>query len=358
MTELAFTEDGEHFQVPATVARWRVRRFANPGARGGAQLVYGHDGTPLFLDVDSDPEEFREAVGGVPGRYRLDGVDQQARVVDKVPAAYLMISGPAMAGASGGYGPPPMTSSLEFAVVEMAKANCEAIRAITDKLGGVVDAVGGVLRAADAAGLPRRLPLGPLLLDNAESDDDDDEENDEGAARPSSQTKVSTMLGQVMQMVTMFASMRGADSPKLGAVMGQVIETAKVVEATGTTASASAAPPVADDNDDDSNDDDQGAAVRPNGANGANGAKPRASSSGKDRSSPTSSATTVDPMAHFHLILTELTPDEQGQVQHMVTTLSVRDLMQWYEQLANMPVADAAAMIRGELARVGKEHKS
>jgi hypothetical protein len=153
----------------------------------------------------------------------------------------------------------------------------------------------------------------------------------------------------------MFASMRGADSPKLGAVMGQVIETAKVVEATGTTASASAAPPVADENNDDSNDDDQGAAVRPSGANGA---KPRASSSGKDRSSPTNSATTVDPMAHFHLILTELTPDEQAQVQHMVTTLSVRDLMQWYEQLANMPVADAAAMIRGELARVAREHKS
>jgi hypothetical protein len=31
--------------------------------------------------------------------------------------------------------------------------------------------------------------------------------------------------------------------------------------------------------------------------------------------------------------------------------------MLWYEQLANMSVADAAAMIRAELARVAKEHK-
>lgn len=375
MSELAFDEDGQHFQVPATVARWKVRRFNQPGARGGAQLVYGHEGTPLFLEVDADAGEFREAVGGVPGRYRLDGVDNQARVVDKVPPAYLMISGPAaMAAASGGYGPPPMSSSLEYAVVEMARANCEAIRAVTEKLSGMVEAVGGVLRAADGAGLPRRAPLGPLLLDKVENDDDDDDDENEGsgAARPGSQTNVATVLGQVMQMVTMFASMRGGDPTKVGTVMGQVIETAKVVEAASTTASAPAAPPVRDGSDDDSDDDDnddRGAAVSngATGANGASGAKPRASSSGKnwapmsspgkDRAPPTSSPSDIDPMAHFHRILAELTPDEQAQVQHVVATLSVRDLMQWYEQLASMSVADAAAMIRAELARITKEHK-
>jgi hypothetical protein len=353
MSELAFDEDGEHFQVPATVARWKVRRFNHPGARGGAQLVYGHDGTPLFLDVDADAGEFREAVGGVPGRYRLDGVDNQARIVDKVPPAYLMISGPALAAASGGYAPPPMSSSLEYAVVEMARANSEAIRAVTDKLGGVVDAVGGVLRAADAAGLPRRAPRGPLLLDKVENDDeDDDDDAGSGAAQPGAQTSVATVLGQVMQMVTMFASMRGSDPAKVGTVMGQVIETAKVVEAASTTASTPAALPVRDDqNDDSDDDDDQDVAVT------TNGAKPRASSLGKDRAQPTSSAGNVDPMAHFHRILAELTPDEQAQVQHIVTTLSVRDLMQWYEQLASMSVADAAAMIRAELARVTREHK-
>jgi hypothetical protein len=245
-----------------------------------------------------------------------------------------------------------------------------------------------VVRAVDGAGLPRRAPLGPLLLDKVEDDDDDDDDENEGsgAAQPGSQTNVATVLGQVMQMVTMFASMRGVDPTKVGTVMGQVIETAKVVEAASTTASAPAAPSVRDDSDDDS-DDDQGVAARTtgkgangshgvNGANGANGAngvngvngvKRRASSSGQnwvptsspgqDRAQQTSSPGDVDPMAHFHRILAELTPDEQAQVQHVVTTLSVRDLMQWYEQLASMSVVDAVAMIRAELARVAKEHK-
>jgi hypothetical protein len=50
-----------------------------------------------------------------------------------------------------------------------------------------------------------------------------------------------------------------------------------------------------------------------------------------------------------------LTPEEQAQVQYVMTTLSVRDLMQWYEQLAGMPVADAVARIRPELARLPTE---
>ena len=51
MSELAFDEDGQHFQVPATVTRWRIRRFNHPGKPGGAQVVYGDDSLPLFLEI-------------------------------------------------------------------------------------------------------------------------------------------------------------------------------------------------------------------------------------------------------------------------------------------------------------------
>ena len=64
MSELAFDEDGQHFEVPATVGRWRVRRFNNPGRPGGAQVVYGDDGLPLFLDVETSAEEFRRKIPG------------------------------------------------------------------------------------------------------------------------------------------------------------------------------------------------------------------------------------------------------------------------------------------------------
>jgi hypothetical protein len=249
MSELAFDEDGQHFQVPATVTRWRVRRFNNPGKPGGAQVVYGDDSLPLFLDVDTTAEEFREAVGGAPGRYRLDGTDAHGRIVDGVPPAYLMIHGPTMASSGAGYGGvgyggPPASSATEYALVEMARVNGEAFKSVADKFGNICDALSNVVRAVDGAGLPRRAPLGPLLVDQVGQDDEDNDEDERNAApQPAPQATIATVLGQVMQMVQVFAQMSGGNPAKLGAVMGQVVETAKVVEAVGTTASAAAAPP-------------------------------------------------------------------------------------------------------------------
>lgn len=377
MSELAFDEDGQHFQVSATVARWRTRRFNNPGKPGGAQVVYGDDGLPLFLDVETTAEEFREAVGGVPGRYRLDGVDAHGRIVDGVPPAYLMINGPTTASGGGGYSaPPPASSSLEYALVEMARANSDAIRSVADRFGSICDSVANVVRAADGAGLPRRAPLGPLLVDHVDQDEDGDEEDERernAAAQPAPQPTIATVLGQVMQMVQVFAQMSGGGNPaKLGAVMGQVVETAKVVEAVGTTVSAPSAP---DEPTNDGDDDVRAASAKANTVNGAqvaNGthathgaqrdpARTRPSSPGAGRVSPTGApatgaAATADPMAQFQQIMAALTPEEQAQVQYVITTLSVRDLMQWYEHLAGMSVAEGVAKIRAELARVPKEH--
>src|SRR5690349_19207223 len=98
MSELAYDENGQHFLVSATADRWRVRRFNNPGKPGGAQVVYGPDALPLYLEIETTTAaEFQEAVGGVPGRYRLDAVDVHGRVVDGVPPAYLMIGNPTAA---------------------------------------------------------------------------------------------------------------------------------------------------------------------------------------------------------------------------------------------------------------------
>ena len=54
---------------------------------------------------------------------------------------------------------------------------------------------------------------------------------------------------------------------------------------------------------------------------------------------------------HFTQIMAALTPEEQAQVQYVVTRLSMADLLQWYEQLARMTVAEGVAKIRAELAR-------
>lgn len=353
MSELAFDEDGQHFQVPATVARWRTRRFNNPGKPGGAQVVYGDDGLPLFLDVEATAEEFRESVQGVPGRYRLDGVDTHGRLVEGVPPAYLMINGGATASAGASAyssGPPPAGNSLEYALVEMARANSDAIKTMADKFGGICDSVAGVMRAADAAGLPRRAPLGPLLLDQQGDDDDDDDDARNAAPRPSEQTTVATVLAQVMQMVQVFAQMRGGDPAKVGALMAPVVETAKVVEA--ATTSGSVGPRAAAEQ----GNDPHGDAAR---SHASSASTIRVAPTGapviqhrSPTSAPPTSAAVADPMAHFNQIMAALTPAEQTRVQTVITTQSVRELMVMHEQLAGLPIPDAVAAIRAELARV------
>jgi hypothetical protein len=265
-------------------------------------------------------------------------------------------------------------------MVELARANGDSLRAVADKFGGICDALAHVVRAVDGAGLPRRAPLGPLLVDHVDQgDDEDDGDERNAAAPPAAQPTLVTVLGQVMQMVQVFAQMTtgGATPAKLGAAMGQVVETAKVVEAVGTTTSTPAASPAADEQTNEGDDTRAATSTKANGIHGTrvvNGihatsgaqrepARPRPSSPGAGRMPPTgapgidrgasgmSAVPAADPMAQFQQIMAALTPEEQAQVQYVITTLSVRDLMQWYDQLAGMSVADGVAKIRGELAR-------
>jgi hypothetical protein len=379
MSQLAYDEDGQHFQVKETVRRWRIRRFNNPGKPGGAQVVYGDDGLPLFLDVEANPEEFREAVGGVPGRYRFDGVDVHGRLVDGVPPAYLMINGPTTTSGAGyggaAYSVPPASSATEHALVEIARINGEAFKSVADKFGNICDALSHVVRAVDGAGLPRRAPLGPLLVDHVDQDEDDDNGEDErnAAPPPAPQATWSTMLGQVMQMVQVFTQMNAGNPANFGTVMGQVVETAKVIETVGTTTSAPAAAPATDEPPRAGDVVDMRAAsAGMHGATTDAHAAPREatrlrSSANAGRvpvaapaMAPTSAAApgaapAADPMAHFTQIMAGLMPEEQAQVQYVVTKLSMGDLMQWYDQLARMTVAEGVAKIRAELARTPME---
>jgi len=367
MSELAYDENGQHFQVSAAAARWRTRRFNNPGKPGGAQVVYGDDGLPLYLDIEATPEEFREAVGGIPARYRLDAVDANGRLVDGMPPAYLVINGPATASGAGHGGPaysvPPASSATEHALVEIARINGEAFKTVADKFGNICDALSNVVRAVDGAGLPRRAPLGPLLLDHPEQDDDDDERNAAPPPPPREPTTIVTLLAQAMQMVQMFTQMRGGDTARVGAL------TAKAVEVATTAADVLDASATAEETKSASGD-----VARSRASSASTIRVPATSAPAADRGSPTGApmpaapmpaapmpaapmtgAPAADPMAHVNQIMAALTPQEQARVEDVITTLPVRDLVHWYEQLGALSVTDAAAKIRGELARVPME---
>lgn len=85
MSELAFNANGESFEVPATVTGWRVRRMK---PRGAPELVYGRDGRPLTIPVESDLDDLRESVGTV-GKYRLDPINDDGKAVEQAAAVLL-----------------------------------------------------------------------------------------------------------------------------------------------------------------------------------------------------------------------------------------------------------------------------
>ena len=88
MSELAYNINGEGFEVPDTATGWRVRRMK---ARGAPEVVYGRDGVPLVIPIESDLEELRRSVDAA-GRFRLDAVDDRGRNIEGVPASYVVVA--------------------------------------------------------------------------------------------------------------------------------------------------------------------------------------------------------------------------------------------------------------------------
>ncbi|MES1157684.1 MAG: hypothetical protein ABUL67_01165, partial [Haliangium ochraceum] len=153
MSELAFNANGDSFDVPATVTGWRVRRMK---PRGAPELVYGRDGRPLTVPVESEIEDLREAVG-VAGKYRLDPINDDGKCVDGVPPAYVQVVKAERNAAEGAVAlssPAP----VDDAVREAMRLNTELAKSVIDRFPEMMTAAAELLRAADGAGLPRREP--------------------------------------------------------------------------------------------------------------------------------------------------------------------------------------------------------
>src|SRR3569623_2636666 len=91
MSSLAFDKQGKPFAWHKRTAKLRVRLFRTPSARGTCCQVLDGAGSPLFVDADIDYAEFRRAVSGVPGLYRLDQCDEDGVGLEDEPPAYVSI---------------------------------------------------------------------------------------------------------------------------------------------------------------------------------------------------------------------------------------------------------------------------
>lgn len=138
---LAWGQHGDPIDLPADAAGWRVRRH-KLGDRGGPPEVVYAKGRPLLLELDATVEELIARVGGKPGRYRLDAVDDGGRPVKAAPAF-------AVVDAADAASPPDASDALGrlLATVEqLVKTQTEAMTGLSSHLAGCLQAASGLLQ--------------------------------------------------------------------------------------------------------------------------------------------------------------------------------------------------------------------
>lgn len=294
MSELAFNANGEAFDLPASVTGWRVRRMK---PRGAPELVYGTDGRPLTVPVESTIDELREAVG-TAGKYRLDPVNDDGKCVEDVPPAYVQVvraprNAEPIAVSS--------TSASDDTLREAMRLNTELARSVIDKFPEMMTAAAELLRAADGAGIPARQPR---AVD--EGDDDIDDDAPAGASSPAFEL-INTLVAQVVPIVVSGLASKGM--PKLGAILDwrKAAPEAKQIEASTTEM-----------------------------------AEAKAATDTKSELPP------LDPkaMSHFIAIQSALTPGEAALARQVAAELSPAEVRTWFAELSALSVPDAVAKIR------------
>ncbi len=295
MSELAFDANGEPFDLPATAAYWRVRRFRNLGARGGPEVVFGRDGSPLIMPIDTDLAEFRDQTEGVPGRYRLDPLDERHRPVSGLPAAYLQIADAPRAPAGAG-------EEQAMVIRELARANADMAKTIADKFAAVMQSAADLLRAADGAGLPARMApvTEPRNAATAEEDDSDGEEP---------RSELAEIIKQVMPLVQL------AVTRMLNGRGGAARNTASAAEPARAAAQAEA----------------EGATV----------------------GAATPNADEKDVASHLGAIEAALAPEEVGLVRRAMGEMAPEVLRLWAAKLCALSVEEAVQVVRDQIGKGG-----
>lgn len=161
MSAIAYNIQGEPFEVPPHVVAFRAKRLK---PRGAPEVFYGIDGLPLVVPVDAGIDEVRSLIGDIADgetlRLRLDPIDEEGRLVDKVPPAYVQVTPRRCAPVAEASVRPALGSdAVSVVVLEAMRTNANLAQAVVEKLPAIMDAAAKVLAAADGAGMPTRAPL-------------------------------------------------------------------------------------------------------------------------------------------------------------------------------------------------------
>lgn len=362
MSELAFTVNGDVFDVPSTVSAWRVRRLK---PRGAPELVYARDGRPLTLPIEADLDDLHDAVTS-SGKYRLDAIGEDGKGVENVPSAYIQVTKSERNAAadhtserSGDSRLESMIAGLAQAVTESVKLNAEALRQNSeiamrsvDKIPQLMDAVTTMINVASGTGLhalqQRELPkaLRNAANDNEGDVDDDDDDEDDDEEEDVAETPtlggfpmppgfdINKIVSQVASdVMTKLIERFSGKMPSLGAVFDL-----RKAQAEGERARA----------------EQRTAAVQDAPAPPVVCAQPTANTTAVRVPSAANVPTDSASMMHFLAVKNALARDEQLQVVAIAQELSDEERAMWFNELRALSVPDAAATVRATLARLNE----
>lgn len=286
MSELAFNANGENFDIPAVVTGWRVRRLK---PRGAPELVYGRDGRPLTIPIESEMTDLREAVSGALGRYRLDPINDDGKAVEGTPAAYIQVVKTEQPMESQ---PNTVVRYEDDVVREAMRLNTELAKSIVDRFPEMLRASAELLRAADGAGIPARHPI----VRDSEPDE---------VTPATGGFDLNTLVAQVVPVLMASLSNGKLTFPDLASALDWRKAT-----------------PVLD-------------APRQRSTNANPAVIP-----------PIDSAT----MAHMVAVHAVLTPSEAALASEVAKELKPAELRVWFDELKKLSVSEAAEKIRGLIA--------
>jgi hypothetical protein len=361
MSELAFTVNGDTFEVPNTVTGWRVRRLK---PRGAPELVYARDGRPLTLPIEADLDDLHEAVSA-SGKYRLDPIGDDGKAVENVPAAYIQVTkGERNAGSdhaierTSDARADSTIAGLGQAVIEAVRLNAEALRQnaeismrAVDRLPQLMEAMTTMLNVATGTGLyalqQRELPA--RALRNAANDngdeEDEDQEDEDGEAAPAMLAglplpagfDINKIVSQVASdVVTKLIEKFSGKMPSLGAVLDPRKAYAEGQREREAQASARRVPTT----------------VPPAAIGVPAVATPAAQTKVSMQTAASAVPTDAVSMAHFLAVKNSLTRDEQSLVVALAQELTDEDRAAWFNQLRALSVEEAAATVRATLAQL------
>lgn len=320
MSELAFNINGEAFEVPPNATGWRVRRMR---AKGSPEVVYGRDGMPLVLPIDAELDDLRSEVN-TSGRYRLDLVDQNNKAITDMPSGYVQVypeAAPAPAGGSSAIASVLPKQPSDNIVIEALRTQSAMALAVIERFPQMMDSAANLLRAADGAGLPARLPASIEV----------DEVEEEAVAAAAPKNEWIPFLQGLMPFA--FELFKGSNL-KLPGGLGALFDCRRAV------------PKAA-------NDEPEVHSPRPSAPKKAAAVNAKAAgapaTSKTDASDDDAKLPPLDPstMAHFLAIQNELAPNEAALAQEVAANLGPAEVRAWFQELRTLSVPDAVAKIRG-----------